>query len=597
MNPQPNLLQRLAPTIGGVLGGIGGEIIDPLGGGIAGAAAGSALGKGIENASTHQNLTSGLGGAALEGGLGQGAGSLLGGALGIGGGLLSKFGGEQVAKEAGAKAMAETTSNLANEFGGITPKLKQDLNFGNSLDLADQIGIPKTAQGFSLARNVGTGENGYLNGVLDSIVRDKGPVDLSSFGKTVDSAIGNEPTLGSLEPQVTANRLSRVNSTANNTRQQLEQLLQGVGYKSGGSLDSKADPDAALELMRTIRGEANKYAGSETGTEGAAQFRVYNNIYKELKDSIYNRPEVNQAIKEYISSPEEIQSLTNMAGGNQQLAKFLSDTMANAGKASDITKVESQLVDMGDLGDKALDFNKNVVGTQQQAKEAQAALEGTTPDIPLSKGAVMGKVLKTGANMSGNVANKAGDLLQRMSLFTGDKSGDVLSKVLPAAGAGLASSASGIQGQGTMQPTANMIPGQQIPGAPQSGGLPVSNAYNTMLGMMTMDPYLASSLASPVQNLAPLAQKANAAQALLPQVEQGSQGIAGQGLAGGLTSNLLGKLGLGPAASYQNEANSLQQLLASLGIPLSAPTTTTAPQGVPMQFNALNSILSGVPAQ
>lgn len=584
-----NILDRLAPTIGGVLGGIGGEVVDPFGGGIAGAALGSGIGKGIQNASQGQSAFQGNDiTAGIEGGLGQGAGDLVGGALGAVGGALGKFG----TKTADA-------AKTVDEFGALKPAEREGMNLNDSLSLADQLGIPKTAHDFATAPDVATGANGVLNGTLDGIVTKASQetghgIDLSGYGDVVKNAIKERPELGSLEPTTGgAGGVPKATGTAARLQTNLNGMLQQFGYDNAGSLTGEAAPDTALNLLRKVGDLKRSFDGSIT-TPGQAQASVYKNVEDFLKDKIYNNPDVKQAISNYKTTPEDQAMILKAAGGNEKYAQALTDTLDNATSSSDITGLQSKLIDMREAGKSAMSHNAAVLPGEEPSmagEGAQALGHAASGD----KGSLIAQGIRSvkNPNITAPVASKMGNLLDRMSPFTG-KADDVantgiLDKVPGAMGASLGSSMASVQGQ----PGAPMQPSQ--PGQPQ-GMPPLLNQYDTMMGMMTLDPYLSSSLASPLSQLAPEAQKLSSAQSLLPQVEQDAQGNAGQGLMGGALSGLLGKLGIGQGAAYQKEAANLQSLLAQLGLPSAVPGLTSSPGAVPMQFNALNNSLNSAPS-
>lgn len=582
-------LGRLAPTIGGVLGGIGGEIVDPFGGGIAGAALGSGIGKGVENASQGQNpLQANDLVAGVEGGLGQGVGDVAGAALGKIGGVLGNIGSKTI-----------ENAKTVDEFGSLPQNIREKFNLDNSLNLAKQAGIPKTANDFATAPGVATGENGVLNGTLDSIVNQSASetgqgVNIGGYRDAITKAINDRPELGSLEPTTAGGGgMPKSQGMGSLLSSKLNDLVQQFGFGGEGSLTEASNPDQALQLLRESTRLGNTFGNSLT-TEGQAQKYVYDQFNNFLKDRIYNTPEVKQAISNYTTSPEDDAAILKATGGNQKYAQFISDTLNNAKKSSDITDVQRQLIDMRGAGEAAVSKNATILPGETQDNSDQA-ISAAGHLITGNKAGLMGAALKSAGGIKGTLANKAGNVLDRMSMFTGQNpNSGILNKLPGAAGTATATAPNAVAPQqgGNMQqpPMPGQVPGQ----SPQS---PLMGGYNTALGMMTLDPYLASSLAPVVNSLAPQAQKFSQAQSLLPQVEQAfQQAGGGQGpILGGL-SKIGGALTGGPSATYGKIQAQLQALLAQLGLPQSyVPSITqNAPSGA-MGFQGLNSILGTVP--
>ena len=382
-----NLLERLLPTAGAVAGGTLGAIAGlpgdlftgggaSLAAGVGGATAGGTAGRALENLFTHQNVKDDLGSTAVESGVGQLAGAGLGGLLKGGGGILGGLG----TKAASDDAAAGSEEALSNAFpdAALNAAQRKSLNFGQSLDLADQAGIDKTPEGFLQAQGAATGANGVLNGTLDKLVADSGPVDLNGFGDIVNGALkDNTGVLGSVSDTsgVAKGAMSKISNPATTVQQHFEDMLQDIGYNGEGALDGQADPNNALDLLRAVGNAAQKFSGaSDTapGTAQAAQEDVYNKVYQGLKQMIYQRPEVDTAVSSASLTPEDEAAVLKATGGNQQLTDYLTNTVNNAQRASDITKVESQFVNMGKAGQRTLDFTNNAVGTGATASAARA---------------------------------------------------------------------------------------------------------------------------------------------------------------------------------------------------------------------------------
>lgn len=616
--PKENWLERLLPTAGGILGGIGGSFIAPFAGSVGGAALGSAVGKAAENALTGKSaLQANDITAGLEGGVGQAAGFGLGK---LAGGLLGKL----ATKTGGLIQNSQAEAALASEFpdAALKPAMKEKLNFGQSLNIADQAGVPKTAEGFVGARGVATGANGYLNGVLDHIVRLNGPVNLSGFDDMVTQALKQHPELGQVG-RVAAG-MKPTGSTAEGIRTLLNSALQQTGFGGQGTLSSElaTDPDNALTLLRQVRDLAQPYKGAEPGTPGAAQGDVYDKVYKGLKNMIYNRPDVNAAIKSYAPTPDDIAMLPKLsvsATGSPQLAQHLLETVANAKNATDLLKPQAQFLDMGDAGERALSYLTNAQGTSQTVKAAAQAAQPATTILgslthgglgklgllgvpagmatgnPLLMAAAIPALL--GSQTTKNVTTALADKLAGGGVQKG------VSKLLAPAIMGTSqflshapdyaqSGAGTMIGEGnTMQPTATQIPGQ----ATSVQSSPQQQLYQAaLIGMQ--DPYLYSSVAPLLQSATGPIQKAQTAEAALGSTEQAfNQAGAGQGLVGGLLSKLGGAITGGPTKTYAAQRAQLATVLTSLGIPSSAiPDVTATGPAAEAQWQTLANIVGSL---
>lgn len=630
--PQPqdtgNWFTKALPTIGSIAAPVVGGLLAPATGGLsllAGAALsglGSAGGKVLENAI--EGKTQDVGGI-LESGL-EGAGGGIVGGVGnkvIGGIGKKVFGGvaDAAQRSTASKAAAQTEQNLAQEFGGVSKAAKQNMNFGNSLDLADEAGIPKTAQGFAEARNVATGANGYLNSVLDTIVRNHGPVNLENYGKIVQDAIKTHPELGNLEA-VSGSRgglPKPADTTASGMKNLFSDLLQQTGFGGQGSLSMSAEPDKALDLLRQVRTLGQRYAGSEPGTPGAAQYDVYNKVYQGLKNSIYGRPEINAAIKTHVPTAEDLAAVTKMAGGNQKLAQYLVDTAKNAQTAKDLLAPQARFMSMGDLGEEALKYNKNVVGTGQTAKAAaQAAQAEAAPLETLTGAATHGLLNKIGVPTSllgattGNpmlmaagavpdilgsapIKEKGAELVNKLTQSgVTPKIAKGMSLALPAMAQLTAhgndftpTPTTGTQNNMTVQGGADtMVPTQPSP---------LERAYDIALVGST-SPYSAGSYTPLLQQLTGGMQSASMAPTALAGAQNAfEQAGGGQGVVSGLLSKFGGALTGGPVRGYEEQKQQLAAQLMKMGVPATAiPDVTDTSANAEAKWASLSNLIGSM---
>lgn len=606
-----NWLTRLFPTGGGLAGGAGGAalgtaILPGLGtvlGGILGAGLGSAGAKAGENAVEGSAAGDNVLREGLLGAGGQVAGGLLGKvatkAAGAGFGLLSRG----ATNRAATRAEAEAAKQLSSEFpdAALNPAARKQFGFGGSLDLANTAGIPKTAQGFVDASNVATGSSGYLNSILDSIVRSGGEIDMSNFGKVVENAINSRPELGSLAIAGGKGGLPKVASnTASTTKQLFEDLLQKTGYGGAGSLTNTAEPDAALDLLRQVGKLGQKYAGSATGTEGDALKSVYDSVYKNLKGDIYNRPGIDDAVSKFMVNPEDSQAILKAAGGNQQLADHIMNLANNAQRADDLLGAQSQFVNMGKAGQRALDYTQNVVGTGKDAKAAaQAAEQQATPmDHAANVANAASNPIAFGASMmKSQKAKDAGEAVLSRLHESGipDKIAKTITPALLGASQFIAHAPNYVPDQanaplgGAMDNQNAQLSGQQ------PGGVSPNEQMLQMALVGLQNPLYAAQFAPIVETLmkGPIQQSASANTALqgAQQAFEGAGG--GQGLIGGLLSKLGGAITGGPAKTYDAQREQLIAQLSALGIPTSAvPELTNTGGAADLQWQTLQNLIN-----
>lgn len=615
-------LGGLAPTLGGVLGGIGGEIIDPFGGGVVGAGLGSALGRAAENATQGKSVLQGNDlTAGLEGAAGQGVGDAIGAGVGALGGILGRYGENALTKSAEDEAAQQTASATANEtqqgilkqklntanYGAIPQKVQNLWKLGPNQQFAESMGYDSTNP-FELQKVANAGYE--YNDIVDNSLKN---VNVNTSG--VDNPFFNLVKQGKAASPESSALLRAFNNAkvpvdesgsmpAQLPASQIRELTQSLGSEIG-------DKDMEIEAIKS----SNAPSPTEI-SELQQQRQDLSTLRDGLVERLNTNDEVNSNIANTSVSPEQQQQLAGKYG--DQLASEIAGKVNGANSYSDIVPEMQRYAQMGKASDIATRDITNVTASPRAnarvelgAKLGQPATVDTAANIPNeaaqhltdaaghvingNKVRAVASLLQSAKAASPGTALRAGNVLSRLSPFTAGKglNTGILNKVPGAIGSGLAASASGVQGlQGNdMQPTAEMQPGQ-----PQNGMPPLVSSYDTMLGMMTLDPYLSSSLASPVAQLAPTVQRFTGAEQLLPQVQKAAQGVAGQGLVGGGVEALLGRIGIGPGAAYQREAANLQSLLQQLGMPSAVPGLTASPQAVPMQFGALSNALNSGPS-
>lgn len=570
-----NWFTRLLPTAGSILGGIGGELIDPFGGGIAGAALGSTLGKAGENAAEGQNVTSGLGGAAVEGGVGQLTGHLLGGALKLGAGAASSL------------ADKGATGLVQGQFA------KGTVDNATAQTLRD-MGITDARQVAQIAP-ISTGTTGALSaGVKRGLTEADTGADLSNLGRTGQNLVAEN------QMQLNTSSIPTINKTIQGA------LLQSVNpedvsqvtTKGGGTLNTfqpgslkNVLPEDAFKVTQNFEQLANKaYQGAydKMGNVNPDQLAKYN-IFKGLAD--------------------ETRSAT--FGGDTPIP--LSDT----NKA----QIINDLSPMNDINPQAYNWHVNQVtnaNTLQDLRPIQApmvrvnnALKTTQNIADNSGGTTAGNVVKSilptmGGLAGGSAGAVAGVLPSLVKSSTADRAGaSILSKL---ADAGVSPKVTKLMPKvltGASQfishapeytpsaiPNAQgaaMQPQQMQPQSPQTSEL--QQVYNAAL----LHPYMPGSM-STLQSLAPVLQNLQGAGAAINSTEQAYNAAGGaQGMAGGLLSKLGGLVTGNPVSGYEQERSQLAMELPKLGVPASAiPDVTDTSASAQAKWNIINSVLASL---
>jgi hypothetical protein len=580
-----NWFTHLLPTVGGVLGSIGGGLLTAgMGGEFAGGAGGAALGKALENKLEGKNpisaddLTAGL-----EGGIGAGVGSVAGKALGALGGVAGRMAENKVASAASDKAIGD----IAQAYGDV-PKPLQTLYNAN-----DSLGHVK-AMGFDPANpenliTVGNTSNDVLNEALNNSLAKSPAVDLGHYNDLVHSALSeadpNGGLLGSLEGTPLARGgYSAPNSPAAKLVQQLQNMGAGVAKGSSDPNEVRTLVDNLTQLSQKLTPKVNATTGAFDPAQEAA-YNLVNNVRNQVSNSLYDRPEVNLALKGQLGNltPEDV-------GGSQALADHLNGVLTKAGTGTNtpaqdlLSEIErnNNIAALGNEGQKAQQI---VTSPTAQARQATAAGVNTTPAgnglNTTVNGALAGHSLLSGVASHGILptvmgAAKAGSKIVNdpKLLSTMGRIGEVLSKGAPAGGVVMATAPNmgaapighepgdvNMQG-GTVM---NNQPGQ-YPGGNNGGSL-LGGILNRYMYMGNVDPYLLGSTSPVVQALAPTVQKQSMLSNELSALPASYDNAGGaQGLEG-ILSQISGLIPGTAAHNFQAQRGAAAQALASqLGI-------------------------------
>jgi hypothetical protein len=579
-----NWLTHLLPTIGSVAAPIIGGLLAPETGGLSLLAAaglsgaGAAGGKAVENAAEGKNpiSTSDLT-AGAEGLIGGVAGGIAGKALGAGADALANRGTSIAAKEASDKTAQDLIDAKALTYADVPKPLQKLYNADDSLNHVSDMGF-QVADPNNLV-HVGNTSNDVLNEVLDRALANSGPVDLSNYPDIVKAALAKEGgTLGSFEKVALARgRLGNANTPAAKLLQQLEDIGNAPGETTGTAIaKTNADPNELRTLTTKLGQLAQDAKPTVTATTGAidpeqrAIYNVINDVRNNVKSSLYDRPEVNDALA------KEAGNLTPEDVGTQQLADHLNNVITQAGKgnntaAQDLLSEMSRNIDIKNLGEEGLKSGQVV--TSKAAQERAALNAGIAPEAdpgnPLLDVAGAAANSHTGAlNTVVNAAMRSKD--NPKILATLSRIGGMGAKLAPAAGAVVATSPN--LGADPAALAANGgAPGGTMGGTMQTQ--PTNgNDYQTLINAMEAQAILAPSVyggtATPfLQSIAPMLQKNRLIQGELSALPESYANAGGAQGMGGIMSRISALIPGTAAHTYQQQQSGAAQALAQqLGI-------------------------------
>jgi hypothetical protein len=463
----------------------------------------------------------------------------------------------------------------------------------------------------------GTGIMNFVKN--DALDRAGGTVDLSNTmnGLHTDLATPeNQFALGSEEP-VTSSRgqlPKDPNNVATKIVQQVRNMLPGDYVDAGGNLATQVEHKDAQGMLKTI-GEQISKTSTPLGTQAPldpalqAENAVWHNLYNSVKDSLYNRPEVNAAVSNTTVTPDLEAAIEDAIKSNgitdpQVAANIKADLIGkiNGGQTmQDWLNSESPMVNVSKVGQTVVnDANNN----PQLARNIKVNTKAAGPADSTSKMVKnAAKIAEVGSAGMGMMDPKQPGLLRAaemlpMAAGLGPEIAPKLTSILSKLSAPAVEGATGIatMPQPTPQPVqqggTNVNPYATQPGSPPS---PL-----TMLGASGMagllDPYVASAYAPMAQAALPQLQKAQTAESQLQQLETMLQQSGGaQGGLMGLLSKLQAAMTGGPVRTYQQNLQSLQPILSQLGINSPLPSVTSTPQaaqlGLQQTQSGLNSIL------
>lgn len=550
---QPNFIEKLLPTAGSILGGLAGTATDafdgPLGT-IGGSALGSSLGKAAENALTGQSATSGLGTAAIEGGVGGGVGEGANALLGVGKGVL------QGVADTGAGKAADAAANVPWQGIAGTSAAKT-AELGPTLDKMASYGIDTTPEGLAKVTPQITGGDGA---VLSDLVRNAmeqstNPVDLTGT-RALASNIASSPQLAEAGPTVGTAFAKSVNNI--------------LGLTDKGTITDNAAPDV-YQARQLLMNKAY-----DKGTSDALS-SAYHDVAQSLDDALTRSGVDNTVVKNGLSDDQ----FSTLNAISPQLAHETAGAATqNVGA---LRSLQKPFVNASNLA-RAAQFHAGgqLPGALESA--TTAAIDKATGDV-VPNGVVQAAtlahpVLGTAAKLGSAAINNGAGI-----------SAKLLSKV-----------------------PANLLPvlSQIAAHVPSDGSNPASD-NPTLAGAPGVNPYQTTGQADPnigqqiVQagildpTAVPALQgalKAQSAQPILSGLE-GAYGNAGggQGLGGGLLSQLSSYIpGTAAYQYHQQEAAAASSIAQALGISPQAvqsllPSLMANPQGA---SSALQELQGGI---
>lgn len=559
-----NWFTHSLPTVGGILGGLVAGGLDLGTGGLAVAAdpaivgAFTAGGKALENHEEGQKAFQGNDlTAGLEGGAGELGGNLIGAGISKAGGLLTKMGDNVAAKQ--------TAGDIAQAYGDV-PKPVQSL-----YNASDSLGHVK-AMGFDPANpqhlvDVANNSNDVLNDTLNGALAKSSPVDLGNYNDLVHSTLSEVDPNGGLLGSTEGTPLAKGGYSVPNS--QAGKLVQKLNNMGAGIATKTSDPNALRSLVDNLNGLSQTLAPKvgATGEFDPAQEAAYNlvnGVRDKVSSALYDRPEVNAAIK------SQAGNLTAQDVGSQQLADHLNNVITNAGNGETTTGAQDLLSEIGRNQDIAGLGNEGLkAGQIVTSPTAQARMTGGTPSAvnnlmehPAVQGALAGHAVLSGLASHGVLpavagAAKVGKALagNQRALSTVGRIMNVAGRVAPAAGVVTTTApnmtpqqSNSVLGGAMQQP--NSITGQlPAPQAPQQG--------LSREDLLTLALYSPSAL-SALQPSAQQTQNVTAANTAL-----GALSGLGQAPTGGILSQLQGHLGIGATGEYQRKAAAAAQQIAA----------------------------------
>lgn len=589
-----NLFTSALPTIGGIVGGIGGSFLAPGAGTLAGGAGGAALGKTLQNAlEGEDDLGQGvIGEAALGtlGGIGKGFRAIKGatGALrsgeGVGrAGQILKMGvpGNTAGLSRTGAKVEEAGSKMIASQGQVTGAQARSMNMNPTQTFASvnkRTGLTNLDDMAELSRSLTGSKDGFLDMLTREAVGGTTGVAVPDLRKRAAALLDDA---GSIIPD-----------------EKRKQLLQnatraGASMRGGskGTLSSLADPQGALDVANSFRATARSLTtGFTVDGEKKQLGRAYNALAKDIEDSIYKSPGVNDSIPVLVKA------------GSDDLM-FKAQDLAAAGKTAQAKAMEKVAMELRGVKDTAglrsmkKDF-VNIGKIDQATAQAQGSRTISGADTANSLRnpfSMIGMGLEAATPAAGGAMSRAGRALQGglPGMATSTPAKIAGTQLLGRAATGTLPGAD-VSAETPTDPLASqmMMPGAVDPTAALGGAPPDTGSIYTKdavaqdiqrdlqtTGGKNMDKYISlyeflnadgaggsgGKVNATTQKA--LAQSANA-DSTLSQLESMLQSAGGaSGPIGGRISSLFGNAGMNNTAKTYNDlvSGSVTQIAKSLG--------------------------------
>lgn len=602
--------QKLIPAAGGVLGGLVGTLAGPVGS-VGGATGGAALGQMLENKLEGKAV---LQGNDISSGVENGVGELVG--LGAGK-LVGKLGeglvhaganaGEKTAQDALAtsatKGLVRDAEATKLNYGGISPKLSDELELGKSQQFVKGMGMDHTNP-YDMEK-VGSAVE-PLNNVYDRALTSSPKVstaDLSELGAGVPTNGLSTAEAAQLQKQgFTPDLITKmtggngaVGNTAVDPNSPIGQAVADFTKSSGIDLSKGLPPEMDATDVRKLQQAIGRQIGNThtiinnaelNGTynvEAQNSLRGLQDLYGKLGDKI-KTPEVNKAIEGYQVTDADRQGL--IATHGEKLGNHIADTIGNAKSADDLLGPMQDFTKMGRASRLAINDIENVTNSPRALARAKFEANGGVSPSKSSMergGSAVGDMIEAGAKaihsptglvvaagrkmheagLTPKIAKGLGNVIKRTAPLMAPAA--VVNSNIPNIAAGMQGGGSVIpsnQGGGDMQPAA---PGA----APAATGNPVNSALSSILwslqqpGASLLPGY--SSMVGGAQALAPAGQQnelaAGTAGALAPTFANAG---GAQGMGGGLVSSLLSHVPGTAQNTYTREQTAAADQIAKI---------------------------------
>lgn len=591
---QPNFLDRLLPTAGGIIGGIGGTLVSPILGSAAGAAAGGAIGQKLEN-----DLT-GSKGSTLAAGAENGAGGLLGGVVG----------------DAGKAILGKVVSPLADKGASslLQGQFKGTLDNATAKTLSD-MGITDARQVGQIAPLITSSDGALSTGVktaLGASADNGNGIDITGLDTIAKNHLAEQGASDKAINTVGSNLTKSINNMVNPDDITTAATKKGPSYAyTPGSLENALPEKVFGQSQKMDQLASQSYTkafdkmGNVTNVDELTKAQTYSKLGDELESRAFGTnsntplPLTQDAKDAIISQLQPVKSINPTVYN-----KYVAD-VSSANNVQDLRPLQAPMV----RGSRALQAAGNIGATKGLAMGDIARGTIGIAKSPVSAAAQLA--------VSSPTADRAGaNLLSKVSGATA-KDKALSSKIVPLATRAAAIGTANVPNLAASAPTSgtqtnnisSTIPATGTTGAPMN---PLQQLYSEIIAQSQSPTGISGNLITTANSLAPQLQKQELAAPVVSSLESAFNNAGGaQGVGQGLLSKISGLIPGTAANTYNAQesaaASTIGQLLGispqqaiTMFPQLMQTQTTAAPQ-----LNTLNSIagnigspiLSGVPGQ